>query len=138
MSGFKVKNPNSNDGQLPVKKYKPKSLDIVDKLQDVQIALNDGLSTIAHEVQKLRIKSHLSQIPLNQQEMRVLIDSVKTLLQTEKQQMEAAKDEADLKNLSEMSQEEIESHLIDIANKLKSAKREVKPLSREKPASDKP
>jgi hypothetical protein len=84
-----------------------KSKDVLDKLADLNEALNHGLHTLSVEVKKLRIKSHQTKIPLSEREMKVLIDAVKALLSAERQQLEAARAAEMSKRVNEMTDAEL-------------------------------
>lgn len=84
-----------------------KSGDIVDRIADTQHSLNHALNTLNNEVKKLRVKSYMNDIPLSMQEIKSLNDCIKSLLSTQRQQLEAMKSEELTKKLSEMSDEQL-------------------------------
>lgn len=104
MTSIRIRKPVSISGQAPQLKQ---SHDSLEKLADVQHALNSAINTLSREITKLRVKSHMNEIPLSDREMRSLIDAVKALLSSERQQIEAQKINDLTSKLSEQSNAEI-------------------------------
>lgn len=67
------------------------SRDTIEKIADVQQALNDGVNTITNEIRKIRIRSKLTEAPISKEEFKLLVEGVKVLLTAERQQIEATK-----------------------------------------------
>lgn len=96
----RIKKPIRITGAIP-----PKSN--IDKISDVSLSLNHALTTLNNEIQKLRVKSFLTDIPLSQPEIKIVTEAIKMLLATEKQQREANKTDDLTKRLSEMTDAEL-------------------------------
>lgn len=79
----------------------------VDKLSDVGFTLNHALITLSNEIEKLRSKSFLTDVPLSQPEIKIITEAIKILLATEKHQNELKKSDEFNKKLSEMSEAEL-------------------------------
>ena len=75
----------------------------LDKIADVGQSLNHALTTLNNEIQKLRVKSFLTDVPLSSSEIKIVTEAIKMLLAAEKQQMDASKADNLSKQLSEMS-----------------------------------
>lgn len=93
-----------------------RSAEAVDKITDVQIAINNALNVLSREINKLRIKSHTSEIPLSEKEMKTLDNAVRTLIAREKQQLEAAKVAELTARIGEMSDEELKAEMLKLMN----------------------
>ena len=69
--------------------------------------INDALATLGNETAKLRIKSHNNSAPLNLNELKALNETVRSLLQAEKQQADLLKSAELTKKLAKMSDAEL-------------------------------
>lgn len=107
MSSIKIRRPPDITGKSSLVPKLKNNSDMLDKLADVQEALNSSINTLAHEINKLRVKSRLSDLPLTDRELRSLTESVKVLLTSERQQIEAQKITDLTSKLSEQSNSEI-------------------------------
>lgn len=99
-SDSRIKKPIRITGQLP-------GIKTIDKISDVSSALNHALITLNNEIQKIRVKSFLNDVPLSAPEIKIITEAIKSLLAAEKQQMEAAKSDDLTKKLAEMSDEQL-------------------------------